>query len=439
MKIVHLLGWYFPDSVGGTEVYVAALCRRLRSLGHESIVAAPIASGERSGSSYVHDGVNVFRYGIPRDLTKDEAGHRAPVRGAEAFHEWLAASKPDFLHVHSFTSGVGLHEIRHARRLGIRVIVTCHLPGLGYMCRAGELMQWGERPCDGIVEPVKCGECNLARLGMPKRVARVLALAPALSAQLARLPGRAGTALGMTASVAEYASMQRELFQLVDRFVVLNETARRMLIANGSPTEKITVNRLGLGVAPSIRKTIDRPTAKPVRFGYVGRLHESKGVATLVRAARNVSRDVAFRLSIRGPMIDAATNEFVDRVRALADGDERIAFEPGVQPSEIASVLAELDVLVCPSLWFENGPTVALEANAVGTPVLASAFGNLAEIVQDGWNGGLVPAGATDAWTDALVEIAQHPDRTIDVWRTHLTAPRTMDEIARDYVSLYAA
>ena len=41
MKIVHLLGWYFPDSVGGTEVYVEGLCRRLRAAGHEVLIAAP--------------------------------------------------------------------------------------------------------------------------------------------------------------------------------------------------------------------------------------------------------------------------------------------------------------------------------------------------------------------------------------------------------------
>jgi len=35
VKIVHLLGWYFPDSVGGTEVYVEGLCRRLQDAGHD--------------------------------------------------------------------------------------------------------------------------------------------------------------------------------------------------------------------------------------------------------------------------------------------------------------------------------------------------------------------------------------------------------------------
>ena len=81
------------------------------------------------------------------------------------------------------------------------------------MCRSGELMQWGRVPCDGIVEARKCAACNLTRLGMPQPLARLAGMLPVpLSAALQRLPGRAGTALGMPASVREYEAMQRELF-----------------------------------------------------------------------------------------------------------------------------------------------------------------------------------------------------------------------------------
>ena len=61
--------------------------------------------------------------------------------------------------------------------------------------------------------------------------------------------------------------------------------------------------------------------------------------------------------------------------------------------SEIPAVLAELDALLSPSLSFENGPTIALEAMAVGTPIIASRVGNMAELIQDGVNGRLVEAG----------------------------------------------
>jgi glycosyltransferase involved in cell wall biosynthesis len=441
MKIVHLLGWYFPDSVGGTEVYVEGLCRRLRAAGHDVLIAAP-DSHHAVPERYLHDGVPVFRYVISDTPTRDEAYHRVPVRGVEAFYRWLAQERPDVLHVHSITTGVGLPEVREAHRLGIRVIVTCHLPGFGYMCRTGELMQWGHTPCDGIVIPAKCASCNLTRLGMPQPAARVAGAVPVpLSEWLRHLPGRVGTTLGMSASVREYEAMERELFELVDWFVVLNDTARRMLVSNGSPSAKLVLNRLGLShsrVTPKPHPDL-RPTTRPVRFGYLGRLHPSKGLVELTRAARAIPNDILFRLDIRGPMIDENSRGFAAQLQALAAGDSRISIGPGVPGGEVLSLLAEFDILLCPSMWFENGPTIALEAIAVGTPIIGSRVGNLTEIIEDGVNGRLLAPGNTEAWSRALTDVATDPAQTVDRWRTALPQSRTMDEIATDYLSLYAA
>jgi len=70
--------------------------------------------------------------------------------------------------------------------------------------------------------------------------------------------------------------------------------------------------------------------------------------------------------------------------------------------------------------------------------VIGSRVGNIGEIVNDGINGRLIAAGDVDAWKTALVDVASNPATTIDVWRRALTDPRTMDDIARDYLDLYA-
>ncbi len=441
MRIIHALGWYFPDSVGGTEVYVEALCRRLRAAGHDVLVAAPDVA-RNAPYQYVHDGVRVFRYPIPAEPTRDEAYHRTAVGGAAAFHAWLAEVAPDILHVHSFTTGLGLPDIRAARGLGIRVIATCHLPGLGYMCRTGELMQWGRQPCDGLVVPTKCASCALTVLGAPQPAARIVgAIPPRVSGILGRLPGRSGTAFGMSASIVERQDMQRELFDLVERFVVLNDTARRMLVANGSPSEKLAINRLGLSQHAVVRKPgpDERPTTSPVRFGYLGRLHPYKGLIALARAVERLPPDLPFDLEIRGPMLDPESRRIVADLRARFADDPRVRLEPAVPVGDVPAALAALDVLVCPSLGFENGPTIVVEAFAAGTPTIASRVGNLAEIIDDGVNGRLVEAGDVAALAGALTEAATDPARTIDVWRRALPSARTMDDVARDYLALYAA
>src|SRR3954462_14193044 len=88
VKIAHLVGWYFPDSVGGTEVYVEGLCRRLQAAGHQVSIAAP--DPRRAGPArYVHHGVPVFRYPISSQPTRDESYHRVAMRGTEHLFRWL--------------------------------------------------------------------------------------------------------------------------------------------------------------------------------------------------------------------------------------------------------------------------------------------------------------------------------------------------------------
>ncbi len=46
MNVLHAIGWFFPESLGGTEVYVASLATRLAAAGHSTAVVAPLAGAE---------------------------------------------------------------------------------------------------------------------------------------------------------------------------------------------------------------------------------------------------------------------------------------------------------------------------------------------------------------------------------------------------------
>ncbi len=102
------------------------------------------------------------------------------------------------------------------------------------------------------------------------------------------------------------------------------------------------------------------------------------------------------------------------------------------------SVLTRVDVVCCPSRVLEGGPTVALEAHAAGVPVIGSDIPALSELVRDRVNGRLYPAGDARALADLLMELAAEPS-LVDRWRAGLTTVRTMDDVTRDYLALYAA
>src|SRR5262249_26697707 len=54
---------------------------------------------------------------------------------------------------------------------------------------------------------------------------------------------------------------------------------------------------------------------------------------------------------------------------------------------EVGRILREVDVVVAPSIWYENAPLVIREAFLAGKPVVTAAFGGMLELVQDGVNG----------------------------------------------------
>ena len=71
----------------------------------------------------------------------------------------------------------------------------------------------------------------------------------------------------------------------------------------------------------------------------------------------------------------------------------RITFRGPYGHEELAEAISSIDVLVVPSVWYENTPFVVLEAFATGRPVIASDLGGLSELVKDGVNGRTFRAG----------------------------------------------
>jgi glycosyltransferase involved in cell wall biosynthesis len=439
VKIVQAVGWYHPDSIGGTELYVAALARALRAAGHDVLIAAP-EPGLSAPRTYVHDNCEVFRYPIPVSPSRDEAQNEVVARGAQQFHRWLAGIRADVVHVHTFVTGLGLSEILAARAAGSRVVVTTHSSSLGYVCQRGTLMWNGESLCDGLVDTARCAQCVLQERGAPAMVGSALAGLPALVSRAAGLlPGAIGTALGMTGLISRNMARQRAVVDAVDAFVVLTERAAEIVRANGAPAGKVIVNRIG------VRDGIARGDAAPVassrgeiKVGYVGRFEHVKGVIDLAYAIRRVPGNLRFRVEFRGPAQspgDLVTRGLVARICA---SDPRVTISEGVAPENVVSLLRSYDVLCCPSRCLEGGPMVALEGMALGIPVIAASVGGIAEVVEDGVNARLVRPGQVQGLAAALTEVASDPGATICEWRKRLPTPRTMDDVTRDYLGIYS-
>ena len=128
---------------------------------------------------------------------------------------------------------------------------------------------------------------------------------------------------------------------------------------------------------------------------FAGRLTAQK---SLERALEAIARVDGVSLLIAGEGPDRPRLE--QRAGELGIA-ERVVFL-GRQPrSRVVELFAAADATVLSSSW-ENFPHTVVEALAVGTPVVAMEAGGISEVVHDGVNGLLVPAGDTGALADAL-------------------------------------
>jgi glycosyltransferase involved in cell wall biosynthesis len=161
------------------------------------------------------------------------------------------------------------------------------------------------------------------------------------------------------------------------------------------------LNRSGIGVLtnPAPAPVDVEPAALPAgTFVFVGRLTEQKALPVALAALGEVP-DAHLVLVGDGPERESLER----RVRDLGLVD-RVRFLGSVPREEVLAQLAGARAAVLSSAW-ENLPHAAVEALSVGTPVVSTAVGGVPEVVRDGENGLLVPAGDVSALAAALRRI----------------------------------
>jgi glycosyltransferase involved in cell wall biosynthesis len=122
--------------------------------------------------------------------------------------------------------------------------------------------------------------------------------------------------------------------------------------------------------------------SSPIVFGFTGYIQYHKGVHILIKAFRGIKNPDA-RLYLYGP----GKGPYLRQLKEITQGDDRIVFKGPFLPEELADIFQEIDVLVTPSIWYENYPLVLHEALASKVPVIASDLGGMSEKIIDGFNG----------------------------------------------------
>jgi glycosyltransferase involved in cell wall biosynthesis len=173
---------------------------------------------------------------------------------------------------------------------------------------------------------------------------------------------------------------------------------RKLALGWGLQPERVTVLPNAIPPLPELRPAEEVRAElglTPPLLAFAGRLNAQKALDVLLDALAQ----------FEGPsLVLAGDGPELTRLQrhAVARGlDGRVSFLGARTRTEVLELFRAADAAVLTSAW-ENFPHTVVEALAVGTPVLGTAVGGVAEVVRDGENGLLVPPGDPDAFAEAL-------------------------------------
>jgi glycosyltransferase involved in cell wall biosynthesis len=382
MKVLHLVHQYLPEHVGGVELYTHWITHRLVQRGHQAAIFY-----RRSAAS---TGLNVRCDQEEVQVWAAWSGELSPRRRfaasfkeaylLEAFHQVVTQFQPELVHIQHLM-GLPLAIVDHLRYLGIPFIITLH--DYWWVCANAQLLtNYSRQLCHGPHLYLNCARCALARSGQAH-------LWPAVPALMGLLAWR--------------NSHLRQVMQNAQALIAPTEFVSNWYHLHGVPADKLHLIPHGLDAPPAPSRP-KRAENAPFRFAFIGGFSWQKGVHILLEAFQGLP-DKA-ELWLAGD--ETADPVYTSKLRALAT--PQVKFLGKLSREAVWQTLAEVDVVVVPSLWYETFSFIVAEAFAAGAPVVASRLGPLSDRIQDESNGLLVNPGDPQALRHALLRFLQEPD-----------------------------
>ncbi|MBZ0133667.1 MAG: glycosyltransferase family 4 protein [Rhodocyclaceae bacterium] len=439
MRILLTSHVFLPDYASGTEILTFSTAKELQRQGHEVEVctgypARPGLTDAQRFDSYEYEGIRVRRF------LHDAApmGEQSNVAEAEYnnlffarwFRGYLSQSRPDM--VHFFHLGLlSASAIDACHELGIPMVMTP--TDFWLICPNNQLRLPDNSLCKGPDrDGVNCMKHAVSN-NQPPHVAWIFNRLPhGVVATMIRGINR-GAFSGswfapMVRALYQRAGFLKERMNKLDRVIMPTRLMQEMLVTNGLDPDKTVPSRFGIRLAKPEERHPD--VEGRLRIGFIGGLSEHKGAHLLISAFRRLPDTATARLAL---MIYGRTDrnpKYHERLRLLAGDDQRIRFCGTFPNEQIGEIFSELDVLVVPSIWYENTPLVIYSAQAAGCPIVASNLGGMAEVVEHGKNGLLFRAGDVPGLAGALNRLAN--DRPL---LRQLAANAIRPKSIADYVS----
>ena len=354
---------------GGMNIYVAESAERMAAMGVDVDIFTRRTDEDVDDVVEIAKGVRVrqINMGPVHGVTKEQLPALIPALSAE-LAQMLAKDSYDLIHSHYWISGK--IAMPAASRLSIPLVHTMHT-----MARVKNL--------------------NLAEGETPEPMIRVQ-----------------GETQVVASANALIANTDAEAASLVSLYDACPDN-----VSVVSPGVDLYSFTAGAGRAAA-REAIGIPKDAHV-LAFVGRIQPHKGPEVLIRAVAEMLTHSSHLRSklivlVMGGASGAGTGE-VDRLKDLASWlgiSDVVRFENPVPRNELPQWYRAAD-LVCVPSYSESFGLVALEAQACGTPVVATAVGGLRTAIADGISGVLVDGHDPKAWSSVIARLLNEPQRRV--------------------------
>lgn len=357
MKICFISNLYPPNVLGGAEIIVEKMALGMVDYGHDAIIITTSPDNEKHVIK--RDNTTIYQLNdtklYPTYRQTEASGIKKPFwhvfdlwngKILDSIKKILVEEKVDIIHINNY-KGLSLSCFKAGKDLNIPVVYESH--DFSLICPRANLINGKNTLCQG-----RNFICN------------------------------------------EYVKQQR---RLLDDNVDLLICPSRFMIDKFHENDffnDIPCVKIPLGVEYESQKTIK--TYDSFDITYIGTLGKHKGVDTLINAFKEIEGD-NLRLHIIGKGYDE------EEFKNLAGDDERITFHGFVNNSDIIDYYRMTNVLVIPSICYDNSPLVIYESFSTGTPVIGSNIGGIPELVMDGHNGLLFEAGSVSSLKEKLVKV----------------------------------
>jgi len=403
MKVIQVIYCFYPEAIGGAEIYVENLSRELKSQNVEVIICVPTYG---ISDTYFCRGFKVRTFSSGTEVADvSEMYDEGDPESAQEFGKIIDEEKPDMVHLHGFTRAMSLRLVWCVKKRGIPIVFTYNTPS--DICQRGTLLRWGKQVCSKKLDSRWCSSCTLHGLGLPKPIAYCVG---SLSAKIntllqrKRINGKIWTALRMHGLV----ELRHKAFQMfmreIDHVTIYGNWVYPMLLRNNIPAKKITITRQIVKACENGNNISQRSldTSNYVfKIVFMGRLNPHKNVEVLVRAVMRLSK-IPIELHIYGIIQNDIEYRYSNKLRNLTKRKQNIVFHDPIVNDDIIPTLRCYHMLALPSSVVETKPFIVQEALSAGLPVMGADVAGINEQIQDGLNGIIVKKDTPQAWCDAI-------------------------------------